>query len=151
MSLEDIAAFYAAVLATIVAIVQYRQSKNVQVGLSVARRSDYSENLELTITNTQQSRIYIGYCGIGYFYRTWPRLWRRRNNEMHAVKLAEEGCLTGLMASGWLSAGDAMEVYFEKKDFLRLKRPEHRNAFCMRLAVSIGHSRTDKPFLKMIS
>ena len=149
----DIIALYGAILATAVAVVQYRQWQKSEEPLVVTVNKDFAgppEHMEAVITNTQQSDVYVDFVGVGYRYRPWRSPWRHTFEEIHSMKLCEEGCLSGKGAEGLIKPGSFMEVYFERHDFRSLECPVARIGFAARLCVWVDHSRADRTLCKVI-
>jgi hypothetical protein len=153
ISAAEVTAFYGAALATFLAVVQYRQWLRGQVGLSVIASKEFSappEHLEVMITNTVQSKVFIDFCGVGYGYRPWLKPWAKRFETLHSMKGVEGDHLSGKAAGGWLAPGEVMEVYFDREAFGRLNAPVPVRGFGTRLHVCVDHSRSDRALCKVI-
>ena len=154
MNSVDPIALYGALLATILAVIQYRQWKSAQEVLTFKiyeKPLDFPAHIDATITNITPHLIYLEFVGIGYSYRPYVRPWTTSFLGIHSMKESENGLLSGKGAEGELEPGKTVEVYFEDKDFGRLERPTRRQGFDIHLCAWIDHSRSDKSFRKVIA
>ncbi|HEX8622205.1 MAG TPA: hypothetical protein VF718_09545 [Allosphingosinicella sp.] len=153
MDASDIIALYGALLASLLAVIQYRQWQAAEMPLVVTVNKDFAgppEHMEAMITNVQQSDVYLDFVGIGYRYRPWRAPWKRAFEAIHSMKACENGYLSGKGAEGIVRPGSFMEVYFTREDFNSLQRPSARTGFGTRLCLWVDHSRSDQPLCKVI-
>jgi hypothetical protein len=153
MNFADVIALYGGGLATLLAVIQYRQWRSADQPLVVTLSKECDPPPALTeavITNTQQMDVYVDFVGIGYEYRPWRSPWKRAHDDIFSMKACEGGCLSGKGAGGLLKAGAFMEVYFEEADYRALTRPPARSGFFRRLMLWVEHSRSDVPYRKLL-
>jgi len=153
ISAGDVIAIYGAVLATVLAVVQYRQWKIAQEILSFKiyeKPLTFPAPIDATITNITSHIVYLEFVGIGYSYRSYWSPWRVSFLGINSMKVAEDGFASGKGAEGALEPGKTLEVYFEEKDFQKLERPTRHHGVNIRLCAWIDHSRSDQTFRKVI-
>jgi hypothetical protein len=149
----DVVAMYGAVLATIIAIIQWRQwLKSRQTLVIIANRefSEIPKHLSVTITNNEHVNVNVEYVGVGYGYRAWLTPWSRRHHESISMKAVEGDHPTGKGAGGLLKPGELMETYSDGEDFALFARPGLQLGFGARVCVWVDHSKADKSVCKVV-
>lgn len=153
ISTGDAFATYGAVLATMLAVIQYRQwgiAQEILTFKSFENPVPVPALILATITNITSHIVYLEFVGIGYSYRSYSKPWKVRSHHISFMKISEGGFATEKGASGSLEPGNALEVYLEKKECQKLERPTRQTGFDIRLCAWIDHSRSDHIFRKVI-
>jgi hypothetical protein len=154
MSLGDVIAIYGAALASALAIIQYRQWLKSEEGLLVTPSREFcdpSTHLSATITNTQQSIVYLDFVGVGYRYRPWKTPWTRRHLDILSMLAIEGDYLTKRGVERSLAPGEIIDVYFDERDGGVLERPNRRAGFSWCLCIWVDPSRSDRSLCKPVT
>ena len=148
---SDIISIYGAGLATVVAIIQYRQWRKSFDTLLVASNTYHGakSDFEVVITNANQHLIIIGFVGAGVFYRPWLMPWCVRHSNIVSMYMIEKGMLTSKGAYGTLLPGQTMACHLPSNEFDEMRLPPF-SGFRRRLCIDIEHSAASKSLVKLL-
>ncbi len=153
-AVENLVALYGAILATILAYIQYRRwhkSTEIISASPIGEFGKVGDHLELAISNKGTIRIFVSFVGIGFCYRPWFRPWVRRSFEISGMRLVEDDFITDKQACDeWMQPGQTFEACFDSRAFTTVEKPPLSKGFLRQLVLWIDHSGSDQPYIKKL-
>ena len=151
ISADNIISLYGAALATIIAVIQYRQWRKSQEILIDSSNTYHGieADFEIVVTNPNSFSIAVGFVGTGVFYRGWLTPWRVQHSSIVSMYLVENGMLTSKGAHGTLNPGQVMDCHLRSVDFEHMDLKEI-SGFRRRLCVDVEHSAGSRSLVKVL-
>ncbi len=145
MEISNLIGIYGAVLATGLAVIQYRQSQRSQERFAIDVYDVFSappSHVEITITNVSTSKAYVKFVGIGIGCRTWLRPWKLSRLDMIGMNACQGDCLTKKGVEDELEAGQSIDAYADAATFAHIitPGPSLRKGFGWKWIIEIDHS-----------
>ena len=141
VGISDLIGIYGAILASSLAVIQYRQWRHSQERFAIDVYDESSAppgQVEITITNLSTSKAYVKFVGIGIGCRTWLRPWKLSRLDMIGMNACEDG--KGVEQE--LEAGQSIDAYADAATFAHIitPAPSLRKDFGWKWIITIDHS-----------
>jgi hypothetical protein len=145
VGISDLIGIYGAILASSLAVIQYRQWRHSQERFAIDVYDESSappNHVEITITNLSNSKALLKFVGIGIGCRTWLRPWKLSHVEIIGMKACEDGYLTKKGVEDDLDAGQSIQAYADAELFSHISKLglSLRKGFGWKWIIEIDHS-----------